>query len=76
MALKSSDIFIHCMLYFVIIPAPSLMVNSTGPAATAQSSFMGVYDLTNQTFNEFPVYEKAGGGGFLYVNNDQWVINR
>merc|ERR1712055_580635 len=30
--------------------APSLTVSSTGPAATAQSSKMGVYLLTDQTF--------------------------
>ena len=70
-------LFIHSMLYFVIIPAPSLTVSSTGPAATAQSSMMGVYLLTDETFNNFPVYKKAGGGAFLFVNdNGAWVINR
>ena len=68
---------IHSLLSFVIIPVPSLTVSSTGPAATAQSSKMGVYLLTDQTFNNFPVYEKAGGGMFLYVSdNGYWGIGK
>merc|ERR550519_2297875 len=49
--------------------APSLTVSSTGPAARVQHSRMGVYFLTNQTFNNFPVYKMTGGGQFIYVNN-------
>merc|ERR1712055_915179 len=41
-------------------PLSSLTVSSTGPAATVQSSRMGVYLLTDQTLNNFPVYKKAG----------------
>ena len=68
---------IHSLLPFVIIPVPSLTVSSTGPAATAQSSRMGVYHLTDQTFNNFPVYENAGGGQFIYVDNGgYWSIMR
>ena len=70
---------IHSLLPFVIIPAhaPSLTVSSTGPAATSRSDRMGVYVLTEKTFNNFPVYEKAGGGQFLYVDNDgYWCIYR
>ena len=38
---------------------------------------MGVYLLTEQTFNSFLVYEKAGGGKFLYVSdNGYWGIGR
>jgi len=55
--------------------APSLTVSSTGPAATAQHSSMGVYFLTDQTFNNFPVYAMTGGGQFIYVDNDGvWSI--
>ena len=68
---------IHSLLPFVIISVPSLTVSSTGPAATAQSSRMGVYHLTDQTFNNFPVYEKSGGGQFIYVDNGgYWSIMR
>ena len=53
------------------------MVSSTGPAARARASYMGVYLLTDQTFNNFPVYEKTGGGQFLYVDNDgYWTMYR
>ena len=55
----------------------TLTVDSTGPAAIAHSSRMGVYLLTDQNFNNFPVYEKAGGGQFLRVtDNGFWGIGR
>jgi len=55
----------------------SLTVSSTGPAATAQHSSMGIYFLTDKTLNNFPVYEKEGGGQFMYVNKGGfWVICR
>merc|ERR1712018_946046 len=57
-------------------PARSLTVSSIGPAATAQSASMGVYLLTDRTFNKFPVYEKAGGGQFLFVSDaSYWGIS-
>ena len=55
-------------------------MNSNGPAAIHGQSSMGVYRLTGKTFNNFPVYQTAGGQ-FLYVskddrNNLHWSTNR
>merc|ERR1712228_753856 len=52
--------------------AISLTVSSTlptGPTATAQSPRLGFYLLTKQRHNNFPVYEKKGGGQFIFVTD-------
>ena len=77
--LKIRMTYIHSLLDFIIIPAASFTVSSTGPAATRQPTNMGVYHQTTKSrFNDFPVYEKTGDDRqFLYVNNyGQWVIMR
>jgi len=52
-----------------------LTVSSTGPAATAQHSSMGIYFLTEETSNNFPVYVMTDYRVDLYVNNDgYWSI--
>ena len=53
-----------------------LTVASDGPAGTAWSSKMGVYQKENsQQYNNRPVYQKDGGGQYLYYNDlGSWVI--
>ena len=62
------------------------MVRSPGPAATKQSPRMGVYKLASRVYQDFyyklhqhgyPVYQKADGTQFLYVNSyEHWCIGR
>ena len=53
-----------------------LTVSSDGPAGTAQSSKLGVYlKEDSQQYNNRPVYQKDGGGEYLFYNDKgSWMI--
>ena len=58
-----------------VYPA-ELTVSSDGPAGTAQGSRMGVYlKEDSQQYNNRPVYQKDGGGEYLFYNDKgSWMI--
>ena len=55
--------------------AAKLKFMSDGPSGTKHRVCMGLYQLTTDRYNGFPVYKKIGGQMFLFVDEvGRWSV--